>query len=144
MTSPTPSSPSPATSRLRAARCLAVAIAVATLGVSIAFLFAPGFSATNIAVYTPRNTHLLADIGAFQLAIAVALAGWAWRPDQWLGLWVALASQSVHALIHLRDDVLGTAVAGSNGFASAAPNVLSWALVAGVVVLAGPRRKADA
>ncbi len=127
--------------RLRAARSLAVAIAVVTAGISAAFLFAPGFSSDQIATYAPRNDHLLADIGAFQLAIAVALAGWAWRPDQRLGLWVALIAQSVHTFSHVRDDLLGTAVAGSKGVTSAAPNILSWALVATVVVLATPRRE---
>lgn len=138
-TTPTRTAPAISDGRLRAARCLAVAIAVVTAAISVAFLFAPTSSFDAIATYEPRNDHLLADIGAFQLAIALSLAGWAYRPDQRLGLWVALICQSVHAFSHLRDDLLGTAVDGSKGFASAAPNLVSWLLVAAVVVLATPR-----
>ncbi len=139
----TPSSARPdavSAERLRAARCLAAAIAVGTAAISIAFALAPSFSVAHIAPYAPRNDHLMADIGAFQLAIALALAGFAWRPDQWLLPWVALGAQSAHALSHVRDDLVGTAVAGSKGFQSALPNFVSWALVAAVVVLATPRR----
>ncbi len=134
-----PRAPAIDPARLRAARCLAVAVAVVTAAISLAFLFAPAFSFDRIATYEPRNDHLVADIGAFQLGIAVALAGWAWRPDQRLGLWVALVCQSVHALSHLRDDLLGPSVDGSQGLVSALPNLGSWLLVVAVVALATPR-----
>lgn len=146
MTAPLPattSTPTVRPQRLRAARSLAAAIAVVTVVTSVAFLFAPGFSFDNIATYTPRNDHLLADIGAFQLAVAVALGGFALRPDQRLGLWVALTAQTVHAFSHVRDDLFDQ-VDGSKGLASAVPNIVSWALVVAVIVLATPRpRRSD-
>jgi len=141
MTAPLPtttSTPIVSPKRLCAARCLAAAIAVVTAATSLAFFFAPGFTFDNIATYVPRNDHLLADLGAFQLAVAVALGGFALRPDQRLGLWVAVSAQSVHAFSHIRDDLIGE-VDGSKGFTSAAPNIVSWALVVAVVVLATPR-----
>lgn len=138
-TTPTRSAPAVSDERLRAARALAVSIAVVTAATSMAFLFAPTVSYQDIAGYAPRNDHLLADIGAFQLAIALSLAGWAYRPDQRLGLWVAVICQSVHAFSHVRDDLVGTPVDGSDGLGSALPNLLSWLLVVAVVVLATPR-----
>lgn len=63
-----------------------------------------------IADYPPYNRHLFHDLGAFQLAVAVALAaGLVWRDGLLVGLLGGAAGMVLHAGSHVADHGLGGA-----------------------------------
>lgn len=64
---------------------------------------------TTIAHYPPYNAHLFHDLGAFQLAVAAALAGglW-WRDALGVGLLGAVVGMAVHAASHVIDEGIGS------------------------------------
>jgi hypothetical protein len=72
-----------------------------------AFGWPHGFFAV-IATYPPYNRHLFHDLGAFQIAIAAALAGGlVWRDAVTVGLLGGTVGMVVHAASHVIDHGLG-------------------------------------
>lgn len=62
----------------------------------------------RIATFEPYNVHLLHDLGAFQIAIAVALlAALVWRDALLVVLLAAAVGTAVHLLSHAIDRDLG-------------------------------------
>lgn len=67
-----------------------------------------GFFAT-VAHYPPYNMHLFHDLGAFQIAVAAALAGglW-WRDALGVGLLAGATGMVLHAVSHVMDEGIGS------------------------------------
>ena len=87
-----------------------VALGVVVFGIGGVWAFGRphGFFST-VAHYPPYNAHLFHDLGAFQLAVAAALAGglW-WRDALGTGLLGGAVAMVVHAASHVMDEGLGS------------------------------------
>lgn len=81
-----------------------VVLGLGHLAVAALFMFAPDWSYARIAPFAPFNGHFLADIGAFNLPLGVALLLCARAPErQRTLLGLALLGNLAHAASHLRD-----------------------------------------
>jgi len=89
-------------------RVIVAFVALFMIGFGIWALVDPHSFYVQIATYPPENTHLLHDVGAFQVGIGATLLFALFRRD---ALGVALAGASVgtvlHAVAHIMDRDLG-------------------------------------
>ncbi len=88
----------------RTVRAFAVAAGLLTLLLGLWCFIAPQSFYDQIATWPPYNTHLLHDIGAFQMGLgATLLAGVALKDGLLVGLTGGAVGSVMHAIAHIID-----------------------------------------
>jgi hypothetical protein len=88
----------------RATQLIFLAVGAAHVAFGAVMLFAPGPFYDGLAAFPPRSDHFIRDVGAFSVALGLALAAAARRPA-WRGpvLFVAVVQYAIHTANHLYD-----------------------------------------
>lgn len=107
-----------------------------------ALTFAPEWFFTTIAHYPPFNRHFTGDLGAFTLALGVALLWAARNPAQHRGLiGYAVLASLLHALNHTYDDLLLAKQSLTNALVNAV-SLYTFAIMLAAVYVTFRRRQA--
>lgn len=112
----------------RFVRLVAVGVGLVFVGAGVWAVVAPRSFFDNAAAFEPYNTHLIRDIGAFQLGLGAVLLLGTWVRD---ALFAALAGVAVGAAAHLMAHIIDWDAGGQP-----AVDIPMFGLIAGLLVAA--------
>ena len=114
----------------RLARLIAAGVGLVFLGAGLWAFVAPRSFFEQAATFEPYNTHLIRDIGAFQLGLGAVLLLATWLRD---ALLAALAGVAVGAVAHTAAHIIDRDLGGQPGVDIPAFGVLAVLLVVAAV-----------